>query len=305
MSFGDNVSGQPMMLNVPTINNTGVPVVGYGVPAVNVMPGMPPGGVGTYMYAYPVQPAVQQMDILKQLTEAVSEFVRNVVRVQELLQLVGTPRDSQETRNRLNALVSTTSDQMKAIAVSIRKLASDPSIQPTTKREQAKVIKNFMEVAETFKHLSTIASEKERMPLPPKQFSQPTAATEEREVGQENVSLMRQNQLQQIEQETDLNARILQDRHDSIQQLEAKVIEVNEIFRDLASLVQEQGHMIDNIEVNIEHGLVHTEKGVSELQKAERSTTNSRKRMCFLLAVVGAIVLILILVITLSIVTSR
>ena len=44
----------------------------------------------------------------------------------------------------------------------------------------------------------------------------------------------------------------LQERERSIRQLESDIVDVNTIFKDLATMVHEQGEMVDSIEQNVE-----------------------------------------------------
>ena len=48
--------------------------------------------------------------------------------------------------------------------------------------------------------------------------------------------------------------------------LTARPIQVNEAFKDLSAIVDEQGHAIEQIEVNVIDAHVNTEKGVGFLQ---------------------------------------
>lgn len=48
----------------------------------------------------------------------------------------------------------------------------------------------------------------------------------------------------QLENEREFNDALIHDREMGIKQIETAVMEVNEIFTDLASLVHEQGFMI-------------------------------------------------------------
>jgi t-SNARE complex subunit (syntaxin) len=48
--------------------------------------------------------------------------------------------------------------------------------------------------------------------------------------------------------EEEQNIEELQERERSIRQLESDIIDVNTIFKDLATMVHEQGEMIDSIE---------------------------------------------------------
>ena len=53
---------------------------------------------------------------------------------------------------------------------------------------------------------------------------------------------------------------MIEERDKGIREIETAVLTVNDIFTDLAGLVEEQGHMIDNIENNI----VSTESQVQQ-----------------------------------------
>ena len=47
------------------------------------------------------------------------------------------------------------------------------------------------------------------------------------------------------------------------------MLNVNEIFRDLALLVHEQGEVIDSIESHIEHAAINVEEGNKQLLRAK------------------------------------
>lgn len=55
-----------------------------------------------------------------------------------------------------------------------------------------------------------------------------------------NYYLISSQQLAQLESEVDISAQIIEEREQAIKHLEDQVVEVNQIFRDLASLVDLQ-----------------------------------------------------------------
>ena len=59
----------------------------------------------------------------------------------------------------------------------------------------------------------------------------------------------------------------LEDRERAMRQLESDIGDVNEIFKDLATLVHDQGEIIDSIESNIETTAVHVETGAEQLRQ--------------------------------------
>jgi len=107
-----------------------------------------------------------------------------------------------------------------------------------------------------------------------------------------------QQQQQQEEYTAQLaaNEAIIAERDQGIGHLARSVQEVADIYQDLALLVQEQGTQIDNIQTNIETAATQTEKGVGELQRANRSQKKARSRMCIIALCIMAVMIVLVLV---------
>ncbi|KAK3094772.1 hypothetical protein FSP39_006030 [Pinctada imbricata] len=78
----------------------------------------------------------------------------------------------------------------------------------------------------------------------------------------------RREELQAQEQIIEDDLALIQDREERIRQLESDILDVNEIFRDLATMVNEQGETIDSIEANVEKASSHVEAGTQQLSKA-------------------------------------
>ncbi|KAL6880177.1 hypothetical protein ACP4OV_011742 [Aristida adscensionis] len=83
----------------------------------------------------------------------------------------------------------------------------------------------------------------------------------------------------------------IQERHDAVRDLEKKLLELQQIFMDMAVLVEAQGDMINHIETHVSNATNHIQQGVSALQNAKKLQKNSRKWMCY------AIILLLIIVV--------
>ena len=76
---------------------------------------------------------------------------------------------------------------------------------------------------------------------------------------------MAQTQLQ-MEEEVDLED--LREREQSIRKIESDIVDVNQIFKDLATMVHAQGEVIDSIEANVESAAIQVQEGASQLSKA-------------------------------------
>nr|CAB3455760.1 unnamed protein product [Digitaria exilis] len=86
----------------------------------------------------------------------------------------------------------------------------------------------------------------------------------------------------------------IQERHDAVRDLERKLLELQQIFMDMAVLVEAQGDMINNIETHVSNATNHIQQGVSALQNAKKLQRNSRKWMCYAIIILLVIVVIIV-----------
>lgn len=103
----------------------------------------------------------------------------------------------------------------------------------------------------------------------------------------------------QVEEEpiTEEDLELIKERETNIRQLEADIMDVNQIFKDLAVMIHDQGDIIDSIEANVESSEVHVEHGTEQLQRAAYYQRKSRKRMCILALVLSLVVTVFAIII--------
>eukprot|EP01071_Lankesteria_metandrocarpae_P001362 Lankesteria_metandrocarpae@DN1495_c0_g1_i1.p1 len=92
----------------------------------------------------------------------------------------------------------------------------------------------------------------------------------------------------------------LQDKYRDIRRLEKNVSELHQLFVDLATLVDAQGELLDQIEYSVNSAKDYTEKAEKELVTARRHQKSAQKRMCWLsvcLVVLAVIVCIPLIVV--------
>ncbi|GAB2295767.1 hypothetical protein Dimus_029922 [Dionaea muscipula] len=92
---------------------------------------------------------------------------------------------------------------------------------------------------------------------------------------------------------TDTLAEI-QERHDAVREVERKLLELQQIFLDMAVLVDAQGDMLDNIESQVSSAVDHVSQGNDALQKAKTLQKNSRKWMCIAIIILLIIVAVIV-----------
>ena len=115
-----------------------------------------------------------------------------------------------------------------------------------------------------------------------------------------------QQQLQQqdlhlaSQSEVDFQDTLIVERETSIRQIEQSVGELNELFRDVATMVREQGSNIDLIDANVEQTLTDTRGADTELRSASRYQKSARNKACCLLVILAVVLLIVVLAVVLG-----
>ena len=93
----------------------------------------------------------------------------------------------------------------------------------------------------------------------------------------------------------------LEERHKDIKNLEKSILQVHNLIVDLSKLVQLQGEMIDNIDVNIQKAKNYVDKGQKNLIKAKENMKKARKKKCIILIIVIVILLIVLVPVIISV----
>ena len=102
------------------------------------------------------------------------------------------------------------------------------------------------------------------------------------------------------QQEVDFQESLIIERENEIRNIEQSVGELNELFRDVAHIVHEQGGQLDIISENVERVTTDTRGANVELRGASRHQKNARNKMCCLLLILAVILVIIVLAATLG-----
>lgn len=82
----------------------------------------------------------------------------------------------------------------------------------------------------------------------------------------------------------------IQERHDAVKEIEKNLIELHQIFLDMAALVEAQGQQLNDIESHVAHASSFVRRGTEQLQDAREIQKESRKWYYY------AVLLIIILI---------
>ncbi|KAH9784101.1 Syntaxin-21 [Citrus sinensis] len=228
-----------------------------------------------------------------QINTAVSSFYR-------LVNSLGTPKDTLDLRDKLHKtrlhigqLVKDTSSKLKQAS----EADHHTEVSPIRKIADAKLAKDFQSVLKEFQKAQRLAAERETTyaPFVPKEsLSSSSSRTSQQQL------LLQESKRQEVvllDNEITFNEAIIEEREQGIKEIQEQISEVNEIFKDLAVLVHEQGVMIDDISSNIESSHASTAQATTQLAKASKIQKSSSSLSCLLLVIFGIILLIVIILI--------
>lgn len=97
-------------------------------------------------------------------------------------------------------------------------------------------------------------------------------------------------------QKPNLNVEELRERDESVRKLEHDIVEVNQIFKELATMIHNQGETVDSIESSIFRATEEVSRGAQEIARARNYQDRSRRKK-FYLAMIFVIILIVLLAI--------
>ncbi|GAB4825015.1 hypothetical protein Ancab_007888 [Ancistrocladus abbreviatus] len=86
----------------------------------------------------------------------------------------------------------------------------------------------------------------------------------------------------------------IQERHDAVKEIEKNLVELHQVFLDMAALVEAQGQQLNDIASNVARADSFVTTGAGELQVARKHQRSSRKWTCIAI-ILGACLVIIIL----------
>ncbi|KAF7147818.1 hypothetical protein RHSIM_Rhsim03G0222600 [Rhododendron simsii] len=201
---------------------------------------------------------------------------------QRLVNSLGTPKDTFElrqklhkTRQQIGQLVKETSAKLKQAS----ETDQHTDVSASKKIADAKLAKDFQSVLREFQKAQRLAAERETAyaPFVPKEVvsssSSDVTELEMDSTKSQQFALLTESRRQEVvmlKNEVVFNEAIIEEREQGILEIQQQIGEVNDIFKDLAVLVQEQGVMIDDISSNIESSHGGIAQATSQLAKASR-----------------------------------
>ena len=241
----------------------------------------------------------------KKVSSLIFQMTTNVSSFKRMVDALGTSKDTRDLRGKLNAQRESIGGMAKEASLAVKRLASGGR---SDDQKAQKLVRDFHGVLKEFQRAQRVCAEREATFLPQKPSgSRNTYGAYDEEMNREAVghsdseqqsllqSTSRRQELVRDEGEMEFNNALIEEREQGILEIQQQIGEVNEIFQDLAVLVNEQGQMIDDIEANIVSTAVRTKDAQRELTKADKSQKAARNKMiCVAIAVAVALVFLIL-----------
>uniref|UniRef100_A0A6Q2YR57 Syntaxin-7 n=1 Tax=Esox lucius TaxID=8010 RepID=A0A6Q2YR57_ESOLU len=242
---------------------------------------------------------VQDPNVLTQtIISNIQKITQQTSEIQRIVNQLGTPQDTNELRQQLLQKQQNVNHLAKETDRCVKEFGSLPV---TTEQRQRKIqkdrlINDFSNALANFQKTQRQAAQKE------KEFVARVRAESRASVSSFQLFAKggspRLSHVQSQEAAiTDEDLQLIQERETSIRRLESDITDINEIFKDLAMMVHEQGDMIDSIEANVETADIHVQNATQQLAQAADYQRKSRKKICILVVVLVILAVIIGLII--------
>ncbi|KAG9282302.1 syntaxin-7 [Astyanax mexicanus] len=234
----------------------------------------------------------------------IQSITQQTSEIQRIVTQLGTDKDTPDLRQRLQQKQRQVNQLAKETDKCMKEFTSLPVTtdqQRQRKIQRERLVNDFSNALAIFQKAQRKAAEKE------KEFVARVRANSRVSGGFADDAFAgspspfeseNQSQKQSFEDGiTEEDLHLIHERERAIKNLESDITDINEIFKDLAVMVHEQGDMIDSIEANVESAEVNVQSATQQLSRASEYQQKSRKKICILIVVLVVVAVIVGLII--------
>ncbi|TKA81546.1 hypothetical protein B0A49_00460 [Cryomyces minteri] len=239
------------------------------------------------------------------LSDRLFSLTSNITALNREVAKLGTKRETERVRERVQDLIEETTTGFKEIGEGLKKVQAWHDLGPSQKFTQSKLNREFQASLTEFQALQRAALTKQRASATAARTAldsqqSPTSPTQSHGT-QAQQQQQEQEQLRLASQdEVDFQESLIVERESEIRNIEQSVGELNELFKDVAHMVHEQGEQLDIIADNVQGVRDDTQGASTELRTAERHQRSARGKACCLLLILAVVLTVVILAVVLG-----
>lgn len=224
--------------------------------------------------------------------------------LERALKNIGTERDNQGLRDGIHVNQMSTNQIITQTQRDVQRL--NEIIRSATLQQKLhveKLIHDYMEAVQLYSSLQQQVAHKMKMQIPEvpsmkKSFQNGSFDSDEIE---QDKTFQAQAQAERLHREVEFETGMLIEREQRMRQIEADVLDVNEIMRELSAMVHDQGESINSIENNTETVHTRIEEGRQELLKASEYQAGYRRKTCILVGIAVVVVIIVVTIVAVKV----
>ncbi|XP_060531438.1 syntaxin-12 [Cylas formicarius] len=233
----------------------------------------------------------------KDLNSLCDNIVTNVYTInsslkslENALKVIGSAKDNAGVRNKVHVTQLSTNQIASECTKDINKLKLKvPKADKQRKLQVEKLEGNFRDAINKYYSLQKELASKQKAHL----LIQESL---EHEIDDDSE----QNKQAQLAREMAFEQDMMLEREARVKQIESDVLDINQIMRELGSMVHAQGETLDTIENGIDNAAGNVEEGYEQLVKASRYQTSRRKKWVFIFLICMVAIAIVIGIIVTS-----
>ncbi|EAU85799.1 hypothetical protein CC1G_05016 [Coprinopsis cinerea okayama7 len=223
----------------------------------------------------------------------------NVQGILKYVDQLGTPKDNATLRKTLHDLTESTRAMAKRSSEDLKRLSALQSGLPHQKTALQKTSHDLQMSLVAFQRAQQVSAERQRTVVQGVRLAVEDDSST-RDEPEPSSQTQRQAQILQAQlspHELAYQESLIQEREEEIREIETGIHELAEIFHDLGTLVNQQGGMLDNIEMNISSVAADTGAASEELRTAHEYQRRAGRRAACLLLILSVVVAVVLLAI--------
>ncbi|KIK06244.1 hypothetical protein K443DRAFT_674532 [Laccaria amethystina LaAM-08-1] len=241
-------------------------------------------------------------ELQSSLSLQVFKMNANIQSIGKFVDQLGTGKDSAELRKKLHDLTETTRAMAKRSSDDLKKLSVLQATLPHQKTALQKTSHDLQYSLVAFQRAQQVSAERQRTVVQGVKLAVDDEQTPRPAELEPTPQEQRQAQILQAQlspHELAYQESLIQEREAEIREIETGIHELAEIFHDLGTLVNQQGGMLDNIELNISSVAQDTGAASEELRSAAVYQRKAgRRALCLMIVLVIVVAVVLLAVLS-------
>uniref|UniRef100_A0A3Q3XI28 Syntaxin-12 n=1 Tax=Mola mola TaxID=94237 RepID=A0A3Q3XI28_MOLML len=258
----------------------------------------------SYSKSETYQPALKDFNTLIQIcSSSIQKITQNSTLIKSMVNQLGSRQDTSELHDHLQQIQHYTNQLAKEANKRLEELrsiplSSSPSEQRQQKMQRDRLTNVFSEALNNFQAVQRHVAERDKESVARARAGS-HLSIEDSSWDKKLISFDNQMDWGQMTTQSDEVAiteeylELIKEREIKVRQLESDIMDVNQIFKDLAVMIHDQGGMTDCIEANLDKAEVDVERGTEQLQGTAYYQQKSHRKMC-IFALVCSILLVIL-----------